>query len=173
MLVLTAMVLACQPNEQEKRDEQEDSQELVLPTSTGEIDSIVAEIRNGQDTMQERGPLSVDRGDETWEVYAYYAGQEPKVLRALYSGGEQVYYFIDRRVVQLQEFANLKNGDVEERVFSYNEEDLVGAKARRAASRLGLEQKEFGRYRSPYGKNDFRTDVNQVNGSAMSFIYGQ
>lgn len=173
MLVLSALFFACQPEKTADGEEKETTEASTFPASKNEIEGIVTNIRNGLDTMQERGPLTINRGDETWEIYAYYVNQDPKMLRALYSGGEQVYYFVDRRVVQLQEFANIEGGMVEERVFSYNEDVVVDAKARSAGSRSTLQEEEFEPYKSPYGKEDFRLDVNQVNGSAMGFIYGE
>lgn len=167
------MVLACQPDQSGDGENENTGEESSFPASSNEISDIVTGIRNGVDTMAERGPLTVNRGDEIWEVYAFYDNQDPKMLRAISQGDEQVYYFVDRRVVQLQEFTNVEDGFVEERVFLYSDDEVVDAKVRRAASRLGLEEKRFSRYKSPYGDEDFRLNVNQVNGSATGFIYGQ
>lgn len=173
LLVLSGMILACQPDQSSTGNDENANEDSTFPASKNEIEAIVTGIQNSLDTMQERGPLTVNRGDDTWEIYAYYINQDPQMLRAISNEGEQVYYFSDRRVVQLQEFANVDDGFVEERVFLYNEDEVVDTKVRRAASRLGLQEKEFKRYRSPYGDEDFRLDVNQVNGLAIGFIYGQ
>lgn len=170
ILLMVSLLVGCQPN---ANPQQENTKGTGLPESLPDIEDKVAGIQASRDTLQERGPITVTRGDENWEVYAYYEDQNPRMLRALYGKGEQNYYFVDRRIVRLHEFANLDNGQVQERVFSYNENQLVEAKSRTAPSRDQLAQQEFRPYESPYGEMDFRLDVNQVNGSATGFIYGE
>jgi hypothetical protein len=171
--VLALLALGCQSEPRPNQDEEPESTLRSLPETMNAIESTVADIESSIDTLQERGPITVTRGDENWEVYAYYQGQDPALVRALYSGGEQLYYFFDRRIVRLHEYANTESGKIQERIFSYNENELVEAKSRNAESRAALEEKAFKTYKSPYGDADFRLDVNQVNGSATSFIYGQ
>jgi len=176
MLIGTALALwltGCQSEAQPTEDGSSVNTYRPLPETMNSIESTVSEIKSSVDTLQERGPITVVRGDENWEVYAYYQGQNPAMVRALYTGGEQIYYFYDRRIVRLHEYANVDGGQIQERIFSYNENDLVEAKSRKANSRAALSEKAFQNYRSPYGDADFRLDVNQVNGSATSFIYGQ
>jgi len=170
---LALLALGCQSENQPNEGEETVTSMRPLPEKMNAIESTVADIESGIDTLQERGPITVTRGDENWEVYAFYQGQDPCMVRALYPGGEQIYYFFDRRIVRLHEYANLEGGQIQERVFSYNEHELVEAKSRSANSRAALEEKPFKSYKSPYGEADFRLDVNQVNGSATSFIYGQ
>ena len=175
IITLAMMVLICSCQTNEKQNETPDRlYELKdLPESLAGIEEIVMDIEAKQDDLEERGPISITRGDDNWEIYAYYIDQSPALLRAIYSGGEQVYFFFDRRIVRLHEFANLENGNIEERVFSYTENDIVEAKARVAESRGALQDIPFSAYKSSYGDADFRLHVNQVNGSATSFIYGQ
>lgn len=172
-MAVALLVSGCQSDSEPTEGEDTINTLRPLPETMNAIEATVADIEAGIDTLQERGPITVTRGDENWEVYAYYQGQDPAMIRALYTGGEQIYYFYDRRIVRLHEYANVEGGQIQERVFSYNENDLVEAKSRRAESRRALSEKAFKSYKSPYGEADFRLDVNQVNGSATSFIYGQ
>lgn len=170
---LALLVLGCQSESQPNEGEEPIDTLRPLPETMTAIESTVADIESSIDTLQERGPITITRGDENWEVYAYYQGQDPAMIRALYSGGEQLYYFFDRRIVRLHEYANIEGGMIQERIFSYNEHELVEAKSRSAESKAALSEKAFKAYKSPYGDADFRLDVSQVNGSATSFIYGQ
>lgn len=172
-LAVGIFLLSCQSEAPQTESADPMNELRSLPENIAAIENTVSAIDVVLDTLQERGPITVTRGDVNWEVYAYYQDQDPALVRALFSGGEQLYYFFDRRIIRLQEFANLDNGQVEERIFSYNENEVVEAKSRKADSRDQLGSEAFSNYRSPYGKMDFRLDVNQVNGSATSFIYGQ
>jgi len=171
--VLALLALGCRSETQPGEVEEPGNTLSPLPETMNSIELTVADIESSIDTLQERGPITVTRGDENWEVYAYYQGQDPALVRALYAGGEQLYFFFDRRIIRLHEYANTESGMIQERIFSYNENELVEAKSRNAESRTALSEKAFKTYKSPYGDADFRLDVNQVNGSATSFIYGQ
>jgi len=166
LLLVGVLVQACQS------DISGSDQETALPESTRQIERIVASIREVQDTLTQRGPLSVARGDLNYEVRSMSRKQEPLIIRAESPRRVETYYLQNRQVIHYNELLIPGgNGPLTENEYFYSQDTLLSARTRSAAGQQALQEASFEKL-NLNSKAELRS-VEVVNTQAISFLYGQ
>jgi hypothetical protein len=138
------------------------------------IREYTSEINDTLQTLESKGPLTVERDGQNYEVRVSYMDGEPVlVYTQTPMGGVQSWYYLqNRELVMLRELG--KEGPVYyESEFFYEGENLLAAITREAGSSEKLSASTFSEYQAEKGAYDFRVLPNDAFASAMEFLMGR
>ncbi len=177
VLLMGSFVFSCQNDGSPATDTDssgtEREMEVLGYENVKQIEQAVEEIEAELDSLEPRGPINVSRGDVMHEVTAFYDKGEPVIIESKISNGSSWRYFLrNRRVIQLVERVP-SEGEIVEHRFWYTIGEVLKAETRQADTEAALEEVKAKKYQSPEEALDFRLKVEEVNESAIKFLYGQ
>ncbi len=140
------------------------------PGSLGEIMRMAEDINLTADTMQRRGPVTVEHDGVNHEVVAYFRADEPVLLYVNDNAREQWLYLADRRLAMLKQ-VSFDGSRFEERQYFYTPDAFLRGRVRTAKSETELDQANFRKL--PADADDFRFDAEQANTYMVGLMYGQ
>lgn len=144
-----------------------------FPSGKKEIIQLVTNIQANQDTMDKKGPRTINIEGTNVEVTAYIADQTPVIIEAQYPDKQAFYYLKNNQVMLLREllFVGADSSQVVENQFFYNQLRLLDKETRSAEGLEALQNATF----QPLKKQeeDDRFEAEKVNLSVIKLIYGQ
>jgi len=174
LLAVLLMSLSCKNEKAAVATQGAVVEQQEFPTSRSEIFKTVSEIKAIQDTLKERGPITVAKEDGNVEVTAYIQATFPVIIHAQYPKKEEWFYLQNRQVIMLQEVVYAENGGgIEERQFFYTQEEVLESRGRQAPSLDSLNRLSFEKLKLTKAEAGFQMDPVQVNMKAINFLYGK
>ncbi len=176
LALITVLMMGCQGSsdpDEAAVDQMMKSQKEKLPVYTG-IRNYVNGINTELQNIESKGPLSVSRGGETYEVRVSYKDGEPVVIYTQTPmGGQQAWYYLEnRQLVMLKEIGR-RGPKYYESQFFYQQDTLLAAIHREAGESQDLPERPFKEYEPSEGEKDFRTTPADAFASAMEFLMGR
>ena len=146
---------------------------LNIPRNQADIFEFITNIEETKDTMQQRGPISVNRDSTTIEVTGYMQEGQPVLVYAQYPAKQEWYYLKNSKLVFMKEMIGGADSisPIVENQFFYNDSTLLGNRTRSAGSLDSLAKISFSEMIQV--TSDYRFDPRKANESAINFIYGR
>ncbi len=174
--LVALLMMGCQgttdPDEAAIDQMMEDKQDKlpVYSNIRNYVNNINAELQ----TLESKGPLSVSRGGETYEVRVSYKDGEPVLIYTQTPmGGQQAWYYLENRQLVMLKETGRRGPKYYESQFFYQKDTLLAAIHREAGESRDLPNKSFKEYEPSGQGNDFRTMPGDAYASAMEFLMGR
>ncbi len=173
---LTFLVFACQGSnnaDEAAINMMMDGMKDKIPVFTNTkiyINTINEEIQQ----LESRGPLTVTRDGQNYEVRVSYKDGEPVLIHTQTPmGNQQSWYYLEhRKLVSLMEVGR-EGPNYFENQFFYQGDTLLAALHRQAKKSKDLGSKAFQEYESNVEGIDFRVLPADAFASAMEFLQGR
>lgn len=165
---LFILATACQNNRSDGFDETA----LDIPKGDRAILDFIAEVEAFKDTMQQRGPLSLQQDGDNIEVTGYFHGDDAMLILTQHADKELWHYLQDNKVVLLKEITldRPDSSAFTERQFFYNATSLLDQRMRSAPSLDSLQNSSFTVL--TIDSTDKRAAPSAITGAAMRYMYG-
>lgn len=138
------------------------------------IREYTAEINNTIQELESRGPVTVERDGQNYEVRVSYKDGDPVMIYTQTPMGNQQtwFYLKNRELIMLRELG--REGPVYyESEFFYEGEDFLVGITREAKESGNLPNRAFKKYEPEEGVVDYRILPNDAFASAMEFLMGR
>lgn len=138
------------------------------------IRNYVNEINAAIQELESKGPVTVERDGQNYEVRVSFKDGEPVLIYVQTPLGNQQswYYLENRKLIMLKELGR-EGPTYYENEFFYEEANLLAAISRTASKSKNLPERSFKEYKAEKDAYDFRVLPNDAFASAMEFLMGR